>query len=144
MCIRDSATDGAIYAQPLWVANLLVNGVKHNVVYAATQHDGLFAFDADASPRTKLWSVNLIDAAHGGGSGETPVPSTSVGVGAGDISPEIGVTGTPVIDPTRAILYVVTKSVNAAQTVFYQRVHAIDLATGNEKTGSPLLITRCV
>jgi hypothetical protein len=135
------ATDGAIYAQPLWVANLLVNGVKHNVVYAATQHDGLFAFDADASPRTKLWSVNLIDAAHGGGSGETPVPSTSVGVGAGDISPEIGVTGTPVIDPTRAILYVVTKSVNAAQTVFYQRVHAIDLATGNEKTGSPLLIT---
>ena len=133
--------DGAIYAQPLWAANLTVKGAQHNVVFVATQHDGLFAFDADASPCSNLWSANLIDAAHGGLSGETTVPYTLVGSFDGDIQPEIGVTGTPVIDPVKAILYVVTKSVNSAKTTFYQRLHAIDLATGNEKPGSPVLIT---
>ncbi len=134
------AVDGAIYGQPLWVANLTVNAAKHNVVFVATQHDGLYAFDADASPCVKLWSVSLIDAAHGGSSGETSVPYALVGSGYGDIQPEIGVTGTPVIDPTRNVLYVVSKSVNSLQTVYYQRLHAIDLATGNEKAGSPALI----
>ena len=57
--------DGAIYAQPLWVANLTVNGANHNVVFVATQHDGLFAFDADSVPCATLWTVSLIDAAHG-------------------------------------------------------------------------------
>jgi hypothetical protein len=138
--LASCAVDGAIYGQPLWVANLTVNGAKHNVVFAATQHDGLFAFDADASPCAKLWSVSLIDAGHGGLSGETSVPGNLVGRGSGDIQPEIGVTGTPVIDPSSGILYVVSKSVNAAQTAFYQRLHAIDLATGDEKTGSPVTI----
>lgn len=131
--------DGAIYAQPLWVANVTVQGAKHNVVYVATQHDGLFAFDADASPCKSLWSANLIDTTHGGASGETSVPSTLVGSGFGDIQPEIGVTGTPVIDPASGTLYVVSKSVNSG--TFFQRLHAIDLATGNEKTGSPTLIS---
>ncbi|HEY6482044.1 MAG TPA: hypothetical protein VIY54_00800 [Steroidobacteraceae bacterium] len=132
--------DGAIYGQPLWVANLAVSSAMHNVVFVATQHDGLFAFDADASPCQKLWSVNLIDSAHGGLSGETPVAANLVGGGYGDIQPEVGVTSTPVIDPAAAILYVVSKSVDSGQTNFYQRLHAIDLATGNEKTGSPVLI----
>jgi hypothetical protein len=110
-------------------------------VFVATQHDGLFAFDADAVPCVKLWSVNLIDSNHGGTSAETPVPSTLVGVGNGDIQPEIGVTGTPVIDPSTHILYVVSKSVNSAQTTYYQRLHAIDITTGNEQTGSPVTIT---
>ncbi|HWX30517.1 MAG TPA: hypothetical protein VNZ53_24125 [Steroidobacteraceae bacterium] len=132
--------DGAIYGQPLWVANLTMNGAKHNVVFAATQHDGLFAFDADASPCATLWSVSLIDAAHGGSSGETSVPGNLVGGGLGDIQPEVGVTDTPVIDPAGGILYVVSKSVNAAQNTYYQRLHAIDLATGKEKIGSPALI----
>jgi hypothetical protein len=131
------AADGAIYAQPLWVANLTMNGAKHNVVFAATQHDSLFAFDADARPCAPLWSVSLIDAAHGGSGGETAVPGNLVGSGLSDIQPEVGVTGTPVIDPAGGILYVVSKSVNAAQTTYYQRLHAIDLATGNEKIGSP-------
>jgi hypothetical protein len=134
------AVDGAVYAQPLWVANLAMNGAKHNVVFAATEHDGLFALDADASPCATLWSVNLIDAAHGGTNGETAMPGNLVGSGLGDIQPEVGVTGTPVIDPTAGILYVVSKSVNATQTTYYQRLHAIDLATGNEKIGSPATI----
>jgi PKD repeat protein len=131
--------DGAIYAQPLWVANVTIGGVKHNVVYVATQHDGLFAFDADANPCVRLWNANLIDANHGGTTGETSVPDSlvqNVGVGGSDITPEIGVTGTPVIDPSTNTLYVVSKSSNASGTVF-QRLHAIDITTGNEKFGGP-------
>ena len=132
--------DGAIYGQPLWVANVVIGGTKHNVVYVATQHEGLFAFDADATPCMPLWSVSLVDGAHGGVAGETAVPSALVGGGFG-IQPEIGVTGTAVIDPAKSILYVVAKSVNPAHTTYYQRLHAIDLATGGEKTGSPITIT---
>jgi hypothetical protein len=138
------AVDGAVYAQPLWVANLRINGAQHNVVFVATEHDSLYAFDADAAPCTTLWTVSLIDAGHGGTSGETTVPAgptgNLVGVGYGDITPEVGVTGTPVIDSSMTVLYVVSKSVNSAQTAFYQRLHAIDLTTGNERTGSPAAI----
>jgi hypothetical protein len=59
------AVDGAIYAQPLWVANLNFAGVRHNVIFVATQHDSLYAFDADASPCQQLWRQNLIDTTHG-------------------------------------------------------------------------------
>jgi hypothetical protein len=135
------AVDGAIYTQPLWVPNLTVNGATHNVVLVATQHDSLFAFDADSSPCVMLWSANLIDANHGAGAGETSVPSGPagylVGSGGGDIMPEVGVTGTPVIDPSTDTLYVVSKSMNSAGTEFYQRFHAIDITTGNEKFGGP-------
>jgi hypothetical protein len=128
--------DGAIYAQPLWVPNLTVAGATHNVIVVATQHESLYAFDADASPCTTLWRINLIDSAHGGTSGETSVPSSGaaalVGSGYGDISPEVGVTGTPVIDPSSNTIYVVSKSVNGSLQ-FFQRLHAIDLTTGNER-----------
>jgi hypothetical protein len=128
--------DGAIYAQPLWVPNLTIAGSPHNIIIVATQHESLYAFDADAAPCTTLWHVNLIDSAHGGTSGETSVPSAGaaalVGSGYGDISPEVGITGTPVIDPTTKTLYVVSKSVNAS-TQFFQRLHAIDLTTSNER-----------
>lgn len=138
--------DGAIYAQPLWVANLTVGGAHHNVVFVATQGDSLYAFDADVNvtPCAPLWQVSLIDAAHGGSSGETTVPAGTtgylVGGGSGDITPDVGVTGTPVIDPTSNTLYVVSKSVNPSVPTFYQRLHAIDITTGNEKTGSPVTI----
>ncbi|MGH7105711.1 MAG: putative Ig domain-containing protein [Acetobacteraceae bacterium] len=140
--------DGAVYAQPLWVANLMVNGASHNVVYVATAHDSLYAFDADASPCEPLWQVSLIDVSHGGTGTETPVPTGRsgylVGNGYGDITPETGVIGTPVIDPATSTLYVVSKSTNAAGTAFYQRLHAIDNTTGTEKTGSPVLIAATV
>lgn len=130
------ATDGAIYTQPLWVSNLTVGGTIHNVVLVATQHDSLYAFEADASPCMTLWHVNLIDSAHGGTTGETTVLSSGsgalVGSGYGDIAPEVGVTGTPVIDPTTNTLYVVSKSVNTGSQ-FFQRLHAIDITSGNER-----------
>ena len=138
--------DGAIYAQPLWVANLRINGASHNVVFVATQHDSLYAFDADTRPCLQLWSASLIDTGHGGVGDETSVPSSGVagspiGQGAGDIFPELGVTGTPVIDPNTGILYVVSKSVDPSTSIIYQRIHAIDVTTGNEMVGSPSTIT---
>ncbi len=141
------SVDGPVYTQPLWVANLAVNGAQHNVVFVATQHDSLYAFDADnnTSPCTPLWKVSLIDSSHGGTGGETSVPSGTsgflVGQGNGDVSPEVGVTGTPVIDPSTSTLYVVSKSVNKTGPSFYQRLHAVDITTGNEKFGGPANIT---
>ena len=137
--------DGAVYVQPLWVPALTISSAKHNVIFVATQHESLYAFDADAntSPCTPLWHANLIDAAHGGLSGETSVPSGIgglVGAGSGDISPEVGVTGTPVIDLGTNTLYVVSKSVNPSGPSFYQRLHAIDLLTGTEKFSGPATI----
>jgi hypothetical protein len=129
--------DGAVYTQPLWVPGLSIGGGTHNVIFVATQHDSLFAFDADANPCVMYWHVNLIDTLHGGTGNETPVPCNeavfcAVGAGYGDIQPEIGVTGTPVIDPTTDTIYVVSKSYNGSVTpaLFFQRLHALDLATG--------------
>ncbi len=145
------AVDGAVYAQPLWARNLTIGGAKHNVIYVATQHESLYAFDADsnASPCVPPWHANLVDAAHGGTAGETSVPSGHigglVGNGFGDIEAEVGVTGTPVIDPSTNTLYVVSKSVNAT-TQFFQRLHALDLTTGSEKLNGnkPILVSASV
>jgi hypothetical protein len=141
--------DGATYTQPLWVPALSIGGGIHNVILVATQNDSLFAFDADANPCVQYWQVNLLDTLHGGTAGEVPVPCElglapfycQVGAGYGDIQPEIGVTGTPVIDPTTNTIYVVSKSENTTTTTFYQRLHALDLATGEtEKFSGPELI----
>lgn len=129
--------DSAVYAQPLWVANLTINAAKHNVILVATERNSLYAFDADANPCATLWQKNLIDAAHGGTAGESPVPSSQVGSNFGDLAPEVGITGTPVIDPSTNTLYVVSKSEIINSGTFFQRLHAIDLLTGNEKPGGP-------
>jgi len=143
------AVDGAVYTQPLWVPSLNLGGSAHNVFFVATQHDSLYAFDADASPCQPLWQVNLLDVAHGGTANETPVCWNDVGNGYQDIQPEIGVTGTPVIDLATKTLYVVSKSeVGGCATgippVFHQRLHAIDLVTGNEKFNAPMNISASV
>lgn len=138
--------DGAAYTQPLWVPGLSIGGGIHNVIFVATEHDSMFAFDADASPCVTYWQVSLLDPP------EVPVPCQpsvaplfcQVGAGYGDIQPEIGVTGTPVIDATTNTIYFVSKSENTATTTFYQRLHALDLGTGNEKFGAPALIAASV
>ncbi len=137
------ATDGAVYAQPLWVTGVNVNGGLHNVIFATTQHGSLYAFDADASPCSQLWQVNLLDTAHGATAGEVPVATFDVGFGFQDIQPEICVTGTPVIDLATGTLYLVAKSKDAS-LVYRQRLHAIDLATGNEKFAGPVVIAASV
>jgi hypothetical protein len=135
--------DGAEYTEPLWVSGLTVNGSIHNVIFVATQHDSLYAFDADASPCQQLWRVNLVDSAHGGVTGEGPVTWSDVGSAAKDIFPEIGVVGTPVIDPVTSTIYVVSKSETSGR-VFHQRLHALDLVTGNEKFNAPVNISATV
>jgi hypothetical protein len=137
------AVDGAVYAEPLWLPGLNINGSAHNVIFVATQHDSLYAFDADASPCQQLWQVDLLDAAHGGIAGETPVYWADVGAGYQDIIPEIGVTGTPVIDPATGTLYLISKSETSGPVV-YQRLHAIDVTSGNEKFSAPANISASV
>jgi hypothetical protein len=145
------AVDGATYTQPLWVPSLNIGGGIHNVIFVATQHDTVFAFDADASPCVQYWQgsgtlgeVNLLDTLHGGTAGETPVPWDNLGCqcGIGDIYPEVGVTSTPVIDPTTNTMYLVSTSQNG--TTFYQRLHALDLATGSEKFSAPVGVAASV
>jgi len=135
--------DGVTFTQPLWVPSLSINGGIHNVVFVATEHDSLFAFDADASPCVTYWQAHLLDTAHGGTTGETSVVWNNVGYGQGDIYPEVGVTGTPVIDATTNTIYVVSTSENGSQT-FFQRLHALDLASGSEKFSAPVNIAASV
>jgi hypothetical protein len=121
------AIDASAYAQPLWVANANVGGGTHNVVIAATQHDTVYAFDADASPCQTYWSQSLLAG------GETWVNSGDVNTS--DISPDIGIVGTPVIDPNTNTIYVVSKSKNGSN--FHQRLHALNLSDGSERFGGP-------
>jgi len=123
--------DGAIYGQPLYLSGVSIQGGTHNVVYVATQHDSVYAFDAD-SVGAPLWQVSFIDP----GNGITPVPNDVVG--CEDIVPEIGVTGTPVIDPSTGTLFVVAKTQENGTVL--QRLHALDVASGAEKFGGPIVI----
>jgi hypothetical protein len=133
--------DGQIYAQPLYVANVTIAGVTHNLVYVATEHDSVYAFDADANPCQTLWQASFTNPAVG----VTTVPATDIPEQT-DIVPEIGITGTPVIDPTTGTLYVVTKTrVNQGATPSYnQELHALDLLTGAERIDSPAIIKATV
>jgi hypothetical protein len=142
--------DGQLYAQPLYVPGVTINagaaqGTTHNVVYAATEKDSVYAFDADSNSGSTggmLWRASLIDAAHGAAAGEKAVPNGDVSTN--DIVPFIGITGTGVIDPNTNTLYVVGKSANATDSTFFQRLHAIDITTGLEKFGGPVTISGSV
>jgi hypothetical protein len=122
------AIDASAYAQPLWVANVAIGGGTHNVLIAATVHDTVYAFDADISPCKTYWSKSLL------ASGETWVNNMDVG-GSLDLAPDIGIVGTPVIDPTTNTIYVVSKSKGGA--TIHQRLHALNLIDGSEKFSGP-------
>jgi hypothetical protein len=125
--LRMLAVDGRVDAQPLYLANLTVAGTSHNVVYVATEHGSVWAFDSDTG--TKLWQVSLLK------SGESPATN-----GCSQITPEIGVTSTPVIDRTTGIIYAVVMSKDAGSN-YHQRLHALDITTGAEMLGGPTDIT---
>jgi hypothetical protein len=136
--------EGLVYAQPLYVpgVNIPAQGV-HNVAYVATEHDSVYAFDADGLSSTSLWQVSFIDPA----AGITTVPSDEVELQLCEsIGREIGITGTPVIDPSSGTLYVLarTKEVSGDATSYVQRLHALDITSGAERPGSPVVIQASV
>ncbi len=118
--------DGQVYAQPLFVPGVTINGHTYNVVFVATEHDSIYAFDADRTVTTPLWHTSFL------GPNITTVP-TNVAYPNGftDITPEIGITGTPVIDPSTGTMYVDVMTLES--NIAVHRLHALDITTGKDK-----------
>jgi chitodextrinase len=130
--------DGLSFASPLYVANVNVPGQGfHNIVYVVTEHDSVYAYDADGLSSTPIWKDSFINPA----AGVTPIPPADTGE-TDDIPNEIGITGTPTIDPATNTMYLVaaTKEVNGGTTRYVNRLHALDITTGAEKFGGPIVI----
>jgi hypothetical protein len=135
--------DGDIYAQPLYLSGVSIGGTTHNVVFVATEHNSVYAFDATAK-RPPLWTVSFLFP------NVSTIPTKGfVGnpLGNIDITPEVGITGTPVIqldavNPADSTLYVVAKTKETASgiTSYVHRLHVLDVTTGAEKFGGPVKI----
>jgi hypothetical protein len=145
--------DGQVYAQPLYLSDVAMGantpqaGTIHNVVFVATQNDSVYAFDSDnnqGANAASLWHANLLDAAHGAAPGATTVPQGDACIWCPDITPQIGITSTPALDPASGTIYVVSKSRESVGGVthYVLRLHALDITTGAEKSsfGSPVVI----
>jgi len=125
--LRNLMVDGLVDAQPLYISRLTVAGATHNVVFVATEHDSVYAFDADTG--TILWQVSLLSG------GDT----TSDDRGCSQVTPEIGITSTPVIDRnagSHGTIFVVAMTKDTSSN-YHQRLHALDITTGQEIAGSP-------
>jgi hypothetical protein len=122
--------DGYVYAQPLLVSGMTINGSSHNAVFVVTENDSVYAFDADTKGAgTPLWQVSLLET------GETPITN-------GSIQPNLGITSTPAIDLSSNTMYVVsTEALTGAGTF---RLHALDITTGAEKFAGPVTIQASV
>ena len=134
------AVDGQIYAQPLYWPGLLIPHMgTHNVVFVATENDSVYAFDADTPGSQPLWHINFTAPPN-----VVPVPCKDIGVC--HVYPIVGITGTPVIDPSTKTLYVIarTKEIQGNSVFYVQRLHALDIATHVEKFGGPVEITASV
>ena len=136
------SVDGQMFAQPLYVPNVTIGATTHNVVYAVTQNDSVYAFDADGLQSTPLWSVNFLNPASGIG----PVPCQVNGVAqvSCGVYPIYGITATPVIDPTTNTMYVLARTQQSGGGTAYQTLHALDITSGAEKFGGPMTITGSV
>jgi hypothetical protein len=134
--------DGQVYAQPLYVAGVDVPGQgTHDLVFVATEHDSVYAFDANGiNAPNPIWHDSFINP----GANINVVLASDVN--CTQIAPEIGITGTPVIDPSTNTLYVVamTKEGTGTSRTYHQRLHALDIATGDEKFGGPVEIQASV
>ncbi len=129
--ISPLATDGAVDAQPLYVMGLGINVGTHNTLFAVTENDSLYAFDADTG--AQLWMQSFLT------NGETAVPAGDVG--CTQVSPYLGITSTPAIDLSfgaHGTIFFVTMSVKGSN--YYQRLHAADITTGAEESGWPITI----
>jgi hypothetical protein len=135
------SVDGQIYAQPLYVPNVAIPGQgTHNVVYVTTQNDSVYAFDADGLSSTPLWQDSLINPAQS----ITPVycQSNNKSIMSCAVYPMYGIAGTPVIDPSTNIMYLIARTLESGK--YFQRLHALDITTGAEMFGGPVLIQASV
>jgi hypothetical protein len=133
--------DGWVYAQPLWTANVKIRGGRHNVVFVATENDSLYAFDADGPGCKAVWStpsVNLLPR------GEKIAPLADLERDSFALGPVTGITGTPVIDLSSQTIYLVAVSETIDKGTIIQRLHAIDITTGRERSRSPVMIAASV
>jgi hypothetical protein len=135
--------DGDIYAQPLYLPRVEIPGKgAHNVVYVATEHDSVYAFDADGKSTSPLWQVNFLNSSAG------VKTVTAREVACPFIRPEIGITPTPVIDRETGTLYVLARTKESqgvlASDRYVQRLHALAITTGAEKFGGPFEIKATV
>src|SRR5215475_4809617 len=133
--------DGQIYGQPLYVSGLAIPGQgTHNVVFVATMHDSVYAFDADSNSGANggvLWYVNL------GPSAVTPNNDFGNRYGAyHDIRPEVGIIGTPVIDLASGTIYL--SAFTHEGSSYIQRIHALSITTGTEKPSSPSVVAATI
>ncbi len=124
------SVDGQIYAQPLYVANLTIAGARHNVVFVATEHSSVYAFDADGRSTSPLWKRSFINPSVGITTIAKPANAL--------ISPEISISSTPVIDTSTGTMYVSVSTSESGAIV--HRLHALSLTTGAEKFGGPIRI----
>jgi hypothetical protein len=135
--------DGHMYAQPLYLPGLTINGAKHNVVFVATEANTVFAYDADdAAASTPLWMKSLGTPMRTYPGTENQPVVAPYTVSCRDMYPQTGITSTPVIDRATGRLYVVSK--NFENNVYSQRLHVLDVLTGQELSGSPVNITGSV
>lgn len=131
--------DGQVYAQPLYMPGVVIPGKGiHNIVFVATEHDSVYAFDADNDLGAPLWHVSFLEPA------QNVIAAQASELECEAITPEIGITGTPVIDPATNTLYVAAMTEEGSNGQFVHRLHALDVATGAERPGSPVEIQASV
>jgi hypothetical protein len=138
------AVDGHILAQPLYMTGLSIGGATHNVVFVATEHDTVYAFDADNATTPALWTSSLgtpMDATVSTNGWLKPYSPGST-VTCADMFPKAGITSTPVIDPGTGRMYVVAK--NLENGAYFHRLHVLDVLTGMDVAGSPVTIAGSV
>ena len=132
------AVDDQVYAGVLYVSSLQIAGGIHNVIYVATVNNSVYAFDADTLG-APLWKKNFNGSGRPTNNGDF---GAACGGGYYDFRSNIGIVGTPVIDGAAGTMYFVTRTVEGAGTV--QRLHAVDITTGNDRANSPKVITASV
>jgi hypothetical protein len=136
----NDSVDGYIIAQPLYINSVNIPNVGVvNVAYVATANDSVYAFNADV-PGPPLWQVSFLNSANG--TTVTPEPVSALGCPFVNAFTQVGITGTPVIDATSNTMYLVAKTmeVTGSTTNYVFRLHALDITTGAEKFGGPVVI----